>query len=244
MNRNDNHLSLCLEQAAHSPLHYRHGAIIVRGGKVIGSGFNDHRAGFDGGALKTGQLRQASKQHGHSKHKPKSKPEQHRPFVPFENLTGALANTPISMHSEMMALMNALAAAPAASTAKSTRAFSSEKPCFKLPGGSKRTDRLRGYVERVCREVAPKSHASGCTGKLSNGTSCVQRKRSDLEPARQHRASQQGDLQSPATTRPPPPPPQQRQCIIQSQGSKCRVSTSTRDDLSSSPSWSFVSTSV
>lgn len=54
--KTDHYLNLCLEQAALSPLRYRHGSIIVRGGKVIGQGFNDHRAGFDGGALKTGVL--------------------------------------------------------------------------------------------------------------------------------------------------------------------------------------------
>jgi deoxycytidylate deaminase len=54
--KTDNYLALCLEQAAHSPLHYRHGAIIVRGGKVIGQGFNDYRRGFDGGALRRARL--------------------------------------------------------------------------------------------------------------------------------------------------------------------------------------------
>jgi hypothetical protein len=54
--KTDNYLNLCLEQAAKSPLRYRHGAIIVRGGKVIGQGYNDIRDGFDGGALKTGRL--------------------------------------------------------------------------------------------------------------------------------------------------------------------------------------------
>ena len=43
--KTDNYLSLCLDQAAKSPLHYRHGSIIVRGGKIIGQGFNDYRPG-------------------------------------------------------------------------------------------------------------------------------------------------------------------------------------------------------
>jgi hypothetical protein len=34
--KTDSYLTLCLEQAAKSALHYRHGCIIVRGGKVIG----------------------------------------------------------------------------------------------------------------------------------------------------------------------------------------------------------------
>jgi len=54
--KTDNYLTLCLEQAAKSPLHYRHGSIIVRGGKVIGQGYNDYRPGFNGGALKHGRI--------------------------------------------------------------------------------------------------------------------------------------------------------------------------------------------
>ena len=53
----DSYLSLCLEQASKSSLHYRHGCIIVRGGKVIGQGYNDRRPGFSGcGTLKSGRL--------------------------------------------------------------------------------------------------------------------------------------------------------------------------------------------
>lgn len=54
--RNDTYLTLCLAQAGLSPLHYHHGSIIVRGGKVLGQGFNSYRPSFDGSALKTGIL--------------------------------------------------------------------------------------------------------------------------------------------------------------------------------------------
>ncbi|KAF1947676.1 hypothetical protein EJ02DRAFT_449150 [Clathrospora elynae] len=63
--KTDNYLNLCFEQAAKSILRYRHRAIIVRGGKIIGQGYNDYcqptraynyRSGFNGGALKTGRL--------------------------------------------------------------------------------------------------------------------------------------------------------------------------------------------
>jgi deoxycytidylate deaminase len=54
--KTDNYLNLCLDQATKSSLRYRHGAIVVRGGKVIGQGYNDYRSGFDGGALKSGRL--------------------------------------------------------------------------------------------------------------------------------------------------------------------------------------------
>lgn len=54
--KSDNYLTLCLEQAANSPLRYRHGYIIVRGGKIIGGGYHDYRLYFNGGTLKTGRL--------------------------------------------------------------------------------------------------------------------------------------------------------------------------------------------
>jgi len=117
--RNDTYLSLCLAQAELSPLHYRHGAIIVRGGKVIGQGFNTYSPGFDGGALKTGVLPSASledlaledlKQRMKSnKSKLKQENQENQQgseistvFKSTEN--GHRSNVPLSMHSEMMAI--------------------------------------------------------------------------------------------------------------------------------------------
>ncbi|KAF2872000.1 hypothetical protein BDV95DRAFT_606565 [Massariosphaeria phaeospora] len=142
--KTDNYLTLCLEQAANSPLRYRHGCVIVRGGKVIGQGYNEYRAGYDGGALKTGRLPARSLDGpaiAELKRKLKLKPDSNsqpdmpettKPFTPFENMGGGgpHANTPFSMHSEMMAIHSALAA-------------SSQKPYFKLPGDTKRKARLR-----------------------------------------------------------------------------------------------------
>lgn len=169
--RSDNYLSLCLEQASKSPLHYRHGCIIVRGGKIIGSGFNDNRSGFSGNALKTGKLANnsldgpalqdlKSKLKRKLKSKHKSSPESSSTFTPYESNAagtggGPYANTPLTMHSEMMAIQNALAA----SSASASSAMSYQKPCWKLPSDSKRKVRLRrevleAYVERVCSEAA------------------------------------------------------------------------------------------
>ena len=165
--RNDNYLSLCLTEATNSPLHYRHGAIVVRGGKVIGQGHNDYRSGFDGGALKSGS--QVSSAHAGSKSKVKrnsaSPPAPHynrlanadgSAFHPFEATSGGghLSNTPLTMHSEMMAIQSALAAT--SQTTSSSMTFALEKPCYKLSGDSKRKQRLRReclakYVETVCR---------------------------------------------------------------------------------------------
>jgi hypothetical protein len=161
--KSDNYLNLCLEQAAQSPLFHRHGSIVVKGGKVVGQGFNDYRSGYDGGALKTGRLPTAVfplDDAVASKRKPKSKvpdPPTASTFIPFERSAGGghHANTCFSMHSEMMAINSALAASStlAASTA------SSLKPYFKLSGRNTKpsplrdNDAVKSYVERVCLDA-------------------------------------------------------------------------------------------
>ena len=194
--RTDSYMSLCLEQAALSPLHYRHGAIIVSGGKIIGQGYNHYRPGFDGGALKTGQIASGGFCDGEAiaalklKKKQKSKkPDQEQQqrspllsspssttssseksfFIPFETTHlqgnssptnggggGYRVNTPLSMHSEMMAIHSALSLSSAISSPGSARSAKLlEKPCFKLPGRGKQRLRLQGlksYVEAVCGE--------------------------------------------------------------------------------------------
>ncbi len=175
--KTDNYLALCLEQAAKSPLHYRHGCIIVRGGKVVGQGYNDYRPGFDGGALKSGQVANggaggSSKQQRQDK--TKSKPDLDNinfdvgsSFTPFEAIGGgAHANAPLSMHSEMMAVHSALSQ----SGTLACSAASHQKPCFKLPGGSKhkarlRTERIRAHVEEICRDALAQSGAASCGGQ-------------------------------------------------------------------------------
>jgi deoxycytidylate deaminase len=138
--KTEHYLNLCLEQAAMSPLRYRHGSVIVRGGKVIGEGYNDYRSGFDGGTLKTGVMPLRSLDRpaiAELKRKHKLKPGQKREpatesaqtFKPFEGTTGGgkLANAPLSMHSEMMAIQSALAAA----VSLASGAVSSQKTCCK-----------------------------------------------------------------------------------------------------------------
>lgn len=148
--KTDNYLTLCLEQAALSPLRNRHGCIIVRGGKVIGRGFIDHRAGFSGGSLRTGRLPVHSLDKA-ALGKPKEKNKlmqdsktavQQRvvTFTPFEAMGGGnLPNAPLSMHSEMMAIHSALCA----STTVASMVVSCQKPCFQLSGGSKRKSRAQ-----------------------------------------------------------------------------------------------------
>lgn len=87
--KSDNYLSLCLEQASLSPLTFRHGSVIVKGGKVIGAGFNDYRPGFNGGTLKTGALNNSS-------------------AISSTSPLNSGANAALSMHSEMMAINSAL----------------------------------------------------------------------------------------------------------------------------------------
>jgi len=171
--KTDNYLTLCLEQAALSPLHYRHGCVIVRGGKIIGQGYNDYRSGFDGGALKSGRLSHTSLDgvaiaELKRKYKTKTsrgaeviKPETTKPFIPFEGTGGRHhANMPLSMHSEMMAIHSALS--QSSTLAPMTASY--QKPCFELSGHSKRKARLRrnalkAYVDRVCE-------TAGYTGAL------------------------------------------------------------------------------
>lgn len=174
----DSYLNLCIEQAHLSPLHYRHGCVVVKGGKVIGQGFNDYRPGYDGGSvLKTGVLPKAAvtlddrviARSKPDKGKSKSKSNQHpdpptsnskSKFKPVETLSGNCggghhANARLSMHSEMMAINSAL-------TSSSTLAASTVscvKPCFKLPGDSKRKRELRSqvlaaYVRAGCLDTA------------------------------------------------------------------------------------------
>ncbi|OJD39788.1 cytidine and deoxycytidylate deaminase [Diplodia corticola] len=185
MTRSDHYLSLCLSQAALSPLRYRHGCIIVRGGKVIGTGHNDYRPGYNGGtALKTGALpKRQQQQHRPTSHPPKRKPKHgikhdHHPltsppssipqqqqqkqqrfttrnngFTPFEEVSGGYGNAPFSMHSEMMAVMDA--ARRLCRDAPTRRALEGEKvPRTKAPrpgAGKKRSSggmRLSRGVER------------------------------------------------------------------------------------------------
>jgi hypothetical protein len=208
--RNDTFLTLCLSQAECSPLHYRHGSIIVRGGKVIGQGFNTYRPGFDGGALKTGilpsialdgpaiqQLKQRLKNKPKCKAKAKSKPDDQQEnqqdagtFMPFESMvSGCNSNTPLSMHSEMMAIRSALSLSSGTlSSHTSARAAAYyQKPCFRLPGDSKkrkaRASGLKAYAEAVCISSEVPSTS---TGKVGGGKCSVQ------EPCFEPRASQPG----------------------------------------------------
>lgn len=218
--KTDQYLALCLEQAAKSPLHYRHGCIVVRGGKVIGQGYNDYRPGFNGGALKHGRVANSAldgpaiadlKEKLKKRKQNKSKDEHlqdplpdtttTRTFTPFESMNqggGHHANTPLSMHSEMMAIHSALSA----SSTLACSAFSREKPCFKLPRCDKRKERLRrdvlkSYVERICDTASADAQGK----KTGTGKVQVQKcgfERSASQPGRaeagrvEQRVSQRG----------------------------------------------------
>lgn len=186
----DSYLNLCIEQARLSPLHFRHGCVVVKGGKVIGQGFNDYRPGYDGGSvLKTGVLpKTASPFDGRARSKSKpdknkssGHPDSQRPqtkFMPVEALAGNCgggghhANARLSMHSEMMAINSALTS----SSALAANTVSHVKPRFKLPGDSKRKRELRrqtlaAYVRAVCLEAACGAGAQSqvqCAGKAQD----------------------------------------------------------------------------
>jgi hypothetical protein len=168
--RNDTYLSLCLAQAELSPLLYRHGSIIVRGGKVIGQGFNSYRPGFDGGALKSGNVASAldgpaiaelkQRVRSNSKRKPKTSSISPDSGTSFETQGhGHNCNTPLSMHSEMMAIRSALSLSSGTlsshSSARSTKVY--QNPYFSLPGDSKarklRARAIKTYAQAVLAEA-------------------------------------------------------------------------------------------
>ena len=217
--RNDTFLTLCLSQAELSPLHYRHGSIIVRGGKVIGQGFNTYRPGFNGGALKTGvlptssldgpaiqELKQRLKKKPKCKVKPKKDDQNQQEnqqenqqdagtFTPFESMgSGYNANTPLSMHSEMMAIRSALSLSAGTLSSQISVCVTTyyQKPCFRLPGDSEkrkaRAQGLKAYAEAVCLS----SEIRASPDKVGGGKCSVQMQ--GFEP----RASQpSGQVQRP-----------------------------------------------
>ncbi|KAL9012020.1 MAG: hypothetical protein Q9173_003182 [Seirophora scorigena] len=172
MARNDVYLSLCLEQASLSPLHYRHGCIVVRGGKVIGKGYNDYRSGFNGGAQSTGRLSSAGASNAlrakklgkrsmlakNSAEQFTKEPKQPEAFIAFDSQGhsigsggGALSNTPLSMHSEMMAINSALSLSSAIAcqgTARSTQCYGVEEEEEEEEEKAKNVSRRRNLANR------------------------------------------------------------------------------------------------
>lgn len=156
MSQKATYLGHCLNLAERSPLRNRHGCIVVKGGKIIGEGFNNHT--LAGGAVKSGNsgnkhesLSTTSMEH--------SSGRGEGTFQAYEETSGGYTNTPLTVHSEMAAIMNVLQK----STTLSSKALSCEKPPNKLPGGSKRNapmqkQAIRDYVERFFGDD------SSCTG--------------------------------------------------------------------------------
>ncbi|KAI0311241.1 hypothetical protein OF83DRAFT_1151680 [Amylostereum chailletii] len=53
MNKTQFYLSQCADAAAKSPMCFTLGAVLVKGGKVISSGYNHHRPNYDGADVRT-----------------------------------------------------------------------------------------------------------------------------------------------------------------------------------------------
>ena len=202
--RTDSYLSLCLEQASKSSLHYRHGCVIVRGGKVIGQGYNDYRPGFSGGVtLKSGRLAHGASNSpaltalklSDSKSKSKSKHSHCDEGTVIMDLASTdtselggvcLANSPLSMHSEMMAIQSALSLSSNTASYGSARSSSLlQKPgLFKLWSRGKRELRLRNlksYVDAVCDEALAAKATKTAAGMQFSGKQRVQPSR--FEPS-------------------------------------------------------------
>lgn len=60
MSKPQYYLSQCIEAASKSPMHFTLGAVMVKGGKVLSTGYNHHRPHYDGSELGTQGLRKAS----------------------------------------------------------------------------------------------------------------------------------------------------------------------------------------
>lgn len=136
--KTDRYMNICLEQAALSPLRYRHGCIIVKGGKIIGQGFNDIRSGYDGSTVKTGRV----SHRGPAVRSLASDDDEHddSAFMVHDSVAkamsgGHLLGKSLTMHSEMMAIEVALASCGTV-PAKSTRAR------LQILGDTKRKRRL------------------------------------------------------------------------------------------------------
>lgn len=69
MNKSQFYLSQCIESASKSPMLFKLGAVMVKGGKVISTGHNHHRPHYDGGELGTQGLRKV----GRNSRQPRSK---------------------------------------------------------------------------------------------------------------------------------------------------------------------------
>lgn len=139
-------------------------------GKSLAKGYNDLKPRFNGGGtLKTGRFGAGASSSSAivaPKHKTNSKNKQigkgskalERNLATLENNElggGCLANSSLSMHSEMMAIQSALSlsgSTTANGSARSSRWM--QKPgSYKLPGRGKRQLHLRNlkaYVDTVC----------------------------------------------------------------------------------------------
>ena len=187
--KSNDYMNLCLDQASRSPLHYRHGCVIVRGGKVIGQGFNDCRTGFDGGSLKNGriasgafdgpaiaELKQKLKVRQQEKHQQVSASAAIKVLArPQKQALGRVSTLSKGVATKsarvgqradapftMHAEMMAVHSALSSSAALSSTTLSSEKACFKLPSSSKRAEKLRREaLEAYARQMCQTSTRSG-----------------------------------------------------------------------------------
>ena len=53
MNKSQYYLSQCVDAATKSPMIFTLGAVMVKGGKIISTGYNHHRTHYDGSEMST-----------------------------------------------------------------------------------------------------------------------------------------------------------------------------------------------
>lgn len=189
--RNDNYLSLCLAQAELSHLHYRHGSIIVRGGKIIGQGFNSYRPGHVGGTVKTGVLSLTSSDRAEmaKRNKPSKVQTKRKHKSPLDKyhqdvneLTtfemagmGHGSNQPLSIHSEVMAIVSALSLSSGAQSSQtSARGWKYlQKPCFSVQSASTSRKTRARFLESYTQAIFEQAEVASAT-RTGTGKSCIQ----------------------------------------------------------------------
>jgi len=130
-------------------VYYRHGCVIVRGGKVNGQGFNDPRPGYNGEEkLKSDRMTSADgpavvvlKRENRKKElEDLGKAERAVAHARDSEFGGGhMANMPLTIHSEMMAIKSALSLSNALGNGSARGVQWIQKPrSFKLQGRGKR----------------------------------------------------------------------------------------------------------
>ncbi|KAH9886716.1 hypothetical protein C8Q73DRAFT_739974 [Cubamyces lactineus] len=157
MNKTQFYLSQCAEAASKSPMCFTLGAVMVKGGKVISSGYNHHRPHYDGAEVRT---------HGHRK--PVS---MHAEMHAIFSLTGMSPSFKTQVQGmerrgrKGLRVPRATSQGPPSPTSSSPSTSTAPTPS---PGNSKHWKRKNKHTPRSSSRT---SSSSGLSGTASGGSS-------------------------------------------------------------------------